>query len=1258
MSSLSPAAVRCGPSGSMALLLHSTDAGRSWRQDTSFTANLAGAQGSLPTLEAIFFADAQNGWAVGQRGLILHTEDGGQAWEVRRVGGSATLRDVYFANARQGWVVGYGGTIRYTADGGQTWDLQSFDNPSTSAQTGGSRFDFRAVHFWREQRGWVVGSEGTILYTDDGGQQWVPQRSGTAQDLWDISFVNGETGYVVGSNIILKTTNRGQTWQALDVEAEANDTYLSVHFFDAQTGLVVGINTILLTNDGGQSWQRYTLSGRERLLGVQFADAQTAYIVGSFGAMLKTIDGGQSWHRLNQEATQNLVSVYFISTQTGFIVGADSPEGILLKTTDGGTTWQPIDTNIPDFVFGNVLFINAQTGFIAGTTAPDAPVGVVLKTTDGGTTWQSVNTNIPGVLYGGVHFINAQTGFIAGTTTLDGSVGTLLKTTDGGTTWQSANTNIPGVLYGNVHFIDAQTGFIIGTTTFDDPEGTLLKTTDGGTTWQSVNTNIPGSILGSVHFIDAQTGFIVGLDGSEGVVLKTTDGGTTWQSHPTGLIGSQASVALYDVFFVDAQTGFITGYDNTLLKTTDGGETWADPRRYGWWPAPWYYLSLVVVLFLLRPALKRPDDRPAAETSVADELISDRPLRPGDPDPLDFGVVALGLSRFLRNRNTQPPLTIAVTGPWGSGKSSLMNLLRGDLAQYGFRSVWFNAWHHQTEEHLLAALLENIRKQAVPPWWHPQNWAFRTRLLWLRRGRYGPLLIILLFVFALSLGHFVARPDHLQDAFDAIPTSIAEVKAIFGSEADVPAPTSPNTSAADTSALALLVSSMLGLLVLTLRGLVAFGVTPARLLGSLRRNARIRDLEAQTSFRYRFAREFEEVTRALRPRTMVIMIDDLDRCRPQNVLTILEAINFLVSSGDCYIVLGMEMDRVEQYVAKGFEDIIQQEPDFATHYLEKLVNIEVPVPLTKPDDPKAQALLSRELRQRRAQDQAALHRRIRTIERLQRNGQVLMVAAFLVSAFLLAQWLTPKAPPEPDTPAVASVVSATPTDTTGTAQDTGIRDTTTTTPPSDEGSRIARLVPGDTAEPPWWMAAALATVLLGLGLWRLSIRPGAFENDSPNFAKALTVWYPAISAQSSTPRALKRFVNRVRYLAMRQRAQTPYRSLAERLALRLNGKAETTPITGRSSKPTAIPEEMLVALSAVHNLNPDWLERIETVSAAVLPTPSQPLKEEELELMKALRNCIKGHEATSETDEDFNKWPPSEAERDRLLAMLGSIRVR
>ena len=113
------------------------------------------------------------------------------------------------------------------------------------------------------------------------------------------------------------------------------------------------------------------------------------------------------------------------------------------------------------------------------------------------------------------------------------------------------------------------------------------------------------------------------------------------------------------------------------------------------------------------PALRKPIELKAEET-IANIGISDRPLEPGDPDPLGFRNLALSVSRFLRNENTVAPITIAITGDWGSGKSSIMNLLRRDLVSRGFRSIWFNAWHNQTDDDLFATILQALRKEGVP----------------------------------------------------------------------------------------------------------------------------------------------------------------------------------------------------------------------------------------------------------------------------------------------------------------------------------------------------------------------------------------------------------------------------------------------------------------------------------------------------------------------------------------------------------------
>jgi hypothetical protein len=212
--------------------------------------------------------------------------------------------------------------------------------------------------------------------------------------------------------------------------------------------------------------------------------------------------------------------------------------------------------------------------------------------------------------------------------------------------------------------------------------------------------------LRGIHFANSSTAFAVG---DQGTILRTTDRGYSW----TQLTARWSAGAVPDEVRqkVLAHQGALLTRDDTTPKDP------LDDYMPQKWPAPWYYLALAVVGFLLLPARKAPDRVRGTPSppSVENSFISDRPLEPGDPDPLHLGSLARGLSRYLRHEKTRPPLTLAITGPWGCGKSSLMNLLKCDCERFGLRPVWFNAWHYQQEDHLLAALLERVRDEAVPP---------------------------------------------------------------------------------------------------------------------------------------------------------------------------------------------------------------------------------------------------------------------------------------------------------------------------------------------------------------------------------------------------------------------------------------------------------------------------------------------------------------------------------------------------------------
>lgn len=113
------------------------------------------------TLWAIRFRPGGLGWAVGHGGTILHTRDGGAAWEGQTSGTSAPLFDVWFIDDHTGWAVGANGLILHTTDRGASW------LPQTSGSLGTE--DLVQVGFVDRQTGWLLRSSGTLLLTKNGG---------------------------------------------------------------------------------------------------------------------------------------------------------------------------------------------------------------------------------------------------------------------------------------------------------------------------------------------------------------------------------------------------------------------------------------------------------------------------------------------------------------------------------------------------------------------------------------------------------------------------------------------------------------------------------------------------------------------------------------------------------------------------------------------------------------------------------------------------------------------------------------------------------------------------------------------------------------------------------------------------------------------------------------------------------------------------------------------------------------------------------
>ena len=91
--------------------------------------------------------------------------------------------------------------------------------------------------------------------------------------------------------------------------------------------------------------------------------------------------------------------------------------------------------------------------------------------------------------------------------------------------------------------------------------------------------------------------------------------------------------------------------------------------------------------------------------------ITDSPRNVSNGEIDNFGIEPFekGLTKFINNSNT--PITIALQGEWGSGKTSLMNSLKMNLSDSDnskYHSVWLNTWEYALMKDAQSTLMDII----------------------------------------------------------------------------------------------------------------------------------------------------------------------------------------------------------------------------------------------------------------------------------------------------------------------------------------------------------------------------------------------------------------------------------------------------------------------------------------------------------------------------------------------------------------------
>ena len=297
---------------------------------------------------------------------------------------------------------------------------------------------------------------------------------------------------------------------------------------------------------GFSQWTTLNPGTSNHLHDVWFISADTGWIIGDTGTMLKTVDGGQNWFALDPKTDVDLQSIFFADDQNVFVTGSSSK---VIHSDDGGNIWSNISFPTGNGTVFKSFFTDALNGFVVG----DFSIGV-LKTTNGGLNWTQLPTGAAGDRKD-VFFTGSDTGMIAGS----GNTDAITRTDNGGVTWSNVFNNTTMDLEA-IHFVTETRGYVTG------QGGKIYKTWDNGATWQ-FNGEVTWTDFYDIHFPMQSTGVVVGGNTDNGPeILRTETYGSMW-----GRQAAPGNSILRAVFMVDENIGYIVGDNGTVLKTTNGG---------------------------------------------------------------------------------------------------------------------------------------------------------------------------------------------------------------------------------------------------------------------------------------------------------------------------------------------------------------------------------------------------------------------------------------------------------------------------------------------------------------------------------------------------------------------------------------------------------------------------------------------------------------------------------------------------------------
>jgi len=291
-------------------------------------------------------------------------------------------------------------------------------------------------------------------------------------------------------------------------------------------------------------------------------------------------------------------------------------------------------------------------------------------------------------------------------------------------------------------------------------------------------------------------------------------------------------------------------------------------------------------------------------------------------DEIGFEPYVKALSKMIVHKNTQTPLVVGLYGPWGTGKTSFMMQVDAEVKKTALgnignkkskdvnRSIFFEAWQYQNTKNLSGALLFDILKELEnKSFW--RSAAFRIK----NAFRQFNLVAVLWNLMLIALiAYFLNNSDDWRYL-----AGIPFIGLLLNKESHE-----------------------------FIRGLkVPMGIDISKLL-------RTNDDSMQTTALHDFKPELKRVIDSFVPKggRLILYIDDLDRCIPSQVVSILETLSVLFDSDKCIFLLGIDKPKVIRAIEAHYKIIAEQtnkaligdEKRYGEAFLEKIIQLAIVVP--------------------------------------------------------------------------------------------------------------------------------------------------------------------------------------------------------------------------------------------------------------------------------------------------------------------------